>query len=138
MDFSCYVTIKNLTNKSFSLVSYNEEEGTYNPRPLPPEIKSQVGQIFFTLSGDFSSDGSKGSVTYSSSGKQITFDYKCPSIYDNVISVSLNQTEFIITYYGTNQFIVWNPDGSNWGLPNNFPPRRHPLNILFVVKELQG
>ncbi|MEG4809781.1 hypothetical protein QUA82_18160 [Microcoleus sp. F8-D3] len=137
MDFSCYVTIKNLTNKLFSLVSCTADQGTYNPQPLPPEIKSQGGQIFFTLSGDFSS-GSGGSVTYSAGAKQISFDYKCPSIYENIISVSLNQTEFIVTYYGTNKFIVWNPDSSNWGPPNNFFYRGHPLNILFVIKELQG
>lgn len=137
MDFSCYITIKNLTNKSFSFVSYTEDKGTYNPRTLPSQIESQVGQIFFTLGGDLSS-GSKGSVTYSASGKQITFDYKCPLIDDNLISVCLNQTNFIVTYYGTNQFIVWNPDGSNWGPQNNFPHQGHPLNILFVIKELQG
>jgi len=135
MDFSCYITIKNLTNKLFSLVSCTSDRGIYNPQFLPPEIQSQGGQIFFTLSGDFST-GSGGSVTYSTGGKQINFVYQCPSIYKNFISVSLNQTEFIVTYYGANQFIVWNPDGSDWGPPNNFPHRGHPLNILFVVKEL--
>jgi hypothetical protein len=137
IDFSSYVTIMNRTNSDLKLISPTEPyDGTYNPAVLPQSISKQVGQIFFTLTGGLST-GSEGSVTYSvvGNGKLITFAYQCPQVSDNKISVPLNQTDFTVNFYGTNQIINWNPVGSNWGQPHVFPKRGHPLSILFVVSE---
>ena len=137
-DFSVYVTIMNQTNSDLQLISQKNSYGQYNPTNLPPSISKQVGQIFFTLQGNWLT-GSEGSVTYSvvGEGKSITFAYQCPRVSDNSISVTLNQTDFTVNYYGTNKIINWNPDGLNWVPVNNFPPRGHPLSVLFVVSELQ-
>ncbi len=135
-DFSVYVTIMNRSNSNLQLISQKNPYGHYNPTNLPPTISKQVGQIFFSLQGNLLS-GSEGSVTYSvvGEGKLITFAYQCPQVSDNNVSVPLNQTDFTVNYYGTNQIINWNPDASNWGPANNFPLRGHPLSILFFVSE---
>ncbi|BBH38721.1 hypothetical protein myaer102_12260 [Microcystis viridis NIES-102] len=137
-DFSCYVTIINRTNTTLTLTSQQNDCGSYNPAVLPPQISAQGGQVFFALKGGLAG-GTEGTVTYSvlGKGKLITFSYSCPPVSDNNISVPFNQSSFTVNYYGTNQTINWNPDGSNWGPANNFPTRGHPLFVLFVVNELQ-
>ena len=133
-DYSVYVTIINRLNNTFSLVNQINNFGVYNPTNLPPYIPSQ-NQIFFSLIGSIIT-GSEGSVTYKveGTGRFITFAFQCPQVSDNNLSIHLNQTNFNISYYGTNQPIQWNPNGGNWGPPNNFPKEGEPLYALFVIE----
>src|SRR4051794_8798093 len=131
-DFSCYVTIMNQSGVTLTIQSNTNPHGTYNPPALPPSIDGKQ-QAFFALQGGVESDGSEGSVTYSvSSGgaeRNITLCYSCPLVSDNGISVT-NASELSVNYYGTNEAIEWNPNGKNWGPPNNFPTGGHPLYVL--------
>lgn len=133
---SVYVTIMNKLTNNLSLVKQTNNHGTYNPTNLPPGINSN-GQIYFILEGDITT-GSKGSVTYQVDGtdQRITFAFKCPRYFDNDLSIPLKQTEpdVRVSYYGRNQPIQWNPYGTNWGPPNNFPKRGSPLYALFVIR----
>jgi hypothetical protein len=134
-DYSVYVTIMNQVSNILSFDGKTNKYGTYNPINLPPYIQSN-NEIYFILQGDLFT-GSEGSVTYDVDGKgqKITFAFQCPQVSDNALSIPLNQTNFHITYYGgTDQPIQWNPNGTNWGQPNNFPKRGHPLYALFVIK----
>ncbi len=131
-DFSVYVTIMNQSQNIFNIVAQNNSFGTFNPVTLPPLIQAK-NQIFFSLTGTLW-QGSEGSVTYEvGEGKRITFAFQCPPISNNDLSIPLNQTNFKVDYYGTNQPIQWNPHGGNWGAVNNFPTRGHPLYALFVI-----
>lgn len=136
-DFSVYVTIMNKVTNDFRIVSQNNNYGTYNPTTLPTNILSH-NQIFFSLKGDIAT-GSEGSVTYEVDGtrQRITFAFQCPQVSNNALSIPLNQTNFDVSYYGTNQPIQWNPNGTNWGASNNFPNRGHPLYALFVITTLR-
>ncbi|NET55439.1 MAG: hypothetical protein F6K47_04380 [Symploca sp. SIO2E6] len=132
-DYSVYVTIMNKINNSFQLVSQQSSHGTFNPLNLPPWIAGG-SQISFNLDGTILT-GSDGVVTYSASGKNISFAFQCPRYEDNALFIPLNQTSYRITYYGQNKYVQWDPSGSNWGPPNNFPLRGHPLYALFVVED---
>lgn len=132
-DFSVYVTIINKVTNNLGIISQDNKYGIYNPTTLPPNILSQ-NQIFFSLQGDITT-GTQGSVTYEDGiGKRITFAFQCPQVSDNSLSIPLDQTDFNLSYYGTNQPIQWNPNGENWGPVNNFPNRGHPLYALFVIE----
>ena len=132
-DYSVYITIINRLNNDFSLVNQINNYGIYNPTNVPPYIPSK-SQIFFSLIGSIIT-GSEGLITYKveGTGQLITFAFQCPQVSDNALSIPLNQTDFDVSYYGTNQPIQWNPSGINWGPANNFPKRGHPLYALFVV-----
>ena len=135
-DFSVYVTIINKVTNELRLISQENNSGTYNPTILPISILSQ-NQIFFSLQGSIIR-GSQGSVTYEVVGKEqqhITFGFKCPLFSDNTLSIPLNQTDFNVSYYGTNQPIQWSPNRANWGPANNFSHRGHPLYALLVIDE---
>ncbi|NEQ35967.1 MAG: hypothetical protein F6K40_06580 [Okeania sp. SIO3I5] len=123
----------NQVTNDFIIVSQSNNHGTYNPQSLPTTIIHK-DQISFTLQGSILT-GSEGKVTYEEegTGKRITFAFKCPRIDNNSLSIPLNNTSCDITYYGSNQFIEWNPHGTNWGPSNNFPKRGHPLHALFVI-----
>ncbi|MEH2461297.1 hypothetical protein [Nostoc sp.] len=132
-DFSVYVTIMNKLTNGFRIVNQNNNYGTYNPTNLPRYIIYN-NQIFFSFKGDIATR-SEGSVTYEveGTGKRITFAFKCPEFSDNALSIPLNETNFDVSYYGTNQPIQWNPNDTNWGPSNNFPNKGHPLYALFVI-----
>lgn len=131
-DFSIYVTIMNKVTHDFVIVSQSNHNGTYD-QTLPMRI-IQNSQVSFTLGGNIVT-GSEGTVTYEieATENRITFAFKCPRISDNALSIPLNQTNCEVIYYGSNQFIEWNPNGRNWGPPNYCPKRGHPLCALFVI-----
>jgi len=138
--FSCYVTIMNRTSSPLRLNGYQPDQSSFNPSPPPSDLAAANGQVFFSVDGVGGRNGSGGTVTYDavslSGSRSITFSFSCQAASGNVVAVPLNQTPYYIDYYGTTQITVWNPDGSNWGPPNNYPLKGHPLNVLFVVSEL--
>jgi hypothetical protein len=134
-DYSVYVTIMNRVTNILSFVRKDSTHGNYSPITLPQNILENR-EIYFTLQGGLLT-GSEGSVTYEVDGKGqeiITLGFKCPQVSDNDLSIISNQTPFHITFYGETQPIQWNPDGTNWGTPDSFPKRGHPLYALFVIK----
>lgn len=120
-----------------TLSAQKSVHGEYNPFNIQELIKKQTGQAYFALEGS-AFYGSEGSATYFdiSQGKPIEFIYECPIFSSNNVG-KINNTVLSVNFYATNKNIQWNPDGSNWGPPNNFPLNGHPLYILFVVSSLQ-
>jgi len=136
VDYSCYVMIMNQSTSDVAINSASDAHGAYNPPNLPSQV---VQQVFFALVGGVESDGSDGSVGLAISGGNtgglITFRYRCPLVDDNQVSVPKNSTALFAEYYGTNEPIEWDPNGSNWGPANNAPSGGHPLYVLFVLSD---
>lgn len=133
MDFSCYVTVMNRSTRTLTCTDYTNPDGDYTT--VPQSNIASSNQAYFVLNGGIDSDGSSGTVSFQvGDGGSLTFSFQCPLEEDNNISVPvITSGDVTVNYYGTNEIIDWDPNGSNWGPPENYPAEGHPLSVLFVV-----